>query len=565
MTPTAKITEYYNHYKEKLKVNQRVIYTVLFYMSMVFAGSMAFYWYTTTTNLDKKSNTLSLLTSYSMNSLTHNESIKDVVPLWRSLSDVFMFNDQLTTTITNNQNHRTRLSLPFDNFLQLFYMPSLNIWRDPFSQKIDTTIIGKKYLDINPYWDIALMEKWTDFFKDVWLLDSFNTINNITIWNIETEENWYFSLNIKVDFESPDKRSFLLLVNKLSMTAYLENISLINEFVFYIWDNIKTDRKDFLLEQQTILSDTLPYVSWEEDRLIGYLIYNWVMQWGENTLISTDIINKAIRQTAWCIDEDQRKCNYLFRQKTRNIPYLSYGIWRDGVDTVEWFKVFFQNIPPLLSIDQFSFEEMRKTRLNTSSWYKWSITIKVYGKDIRVDEINTIWNELGLMCFVNKDSMTVWAAKLILEKQISDLWRQIMDTRRSTILNQVVSFINNVEKEYETLPNYKKVVRLFELYRTLKENNLCDIIDSETTNAIENNISIDDNFDETDVVEQIINPVLSGSTQTGVVVEEPIVDTLSGSSSVPEVITGSMDDRTIGDGNSSRDQQLANELWWLEE
>jgi hypothetical protein len=41
---------------------------------------------------------------------------------------------------------------------------------------------------------------------------------------------------------SNSKRSFLLLVDKLSMTSSKENISSINEFFYYLRDQIKKDK-----------------------------------------------------------------------------------------------------------------------------------------------------------------------------------------------------------------------------------------------------------------------------------------------------------------------------------
>ena len=113
--------------------------------------------------------------------------------------------------------------------------------------------------------------------------------------------------------------------------------------------------------------------------------------------------------------------------------------------------------------------------------------------------------------------MTTNSAKLRVEKFINDMGRQNFDTRRSNTLNQVLNFVNTVEAEYVTLPNYKKVVRLFEFYRTLKENSLCDIIDAEITTAIDDDTSAPDDFDEEDVLEEIIAPVLSGAVDTGAV------------------------------------------------
>jgi hypothetical protein len=56
----------------------------------------------------------------------------------------------------------------------------------------------------------------------------------------------YFYIPITVEFSSPNKRSFLLLVNKLSMTSNSNNIALLNEFFFYLLMNIKEKKADII-------------------------------------------------------------------------------------------------------------------------------------------------------------------------------------------------------------------------------------------------------------------------------------------------------------------------------
>ena len=53
-----KAINYYNLYKEKFSVNQRLIYTMFFYASIVFSIAMVAYWYTTTRNLNNQSPSL---------------------------------------------------------------------------------------------------------------------------------------------------------------------------------------------------------------------------------------------------------------------------------------------------------------------------------------------------------------------------------------------------------------------------------------------------------------------------------------------------------------------------
>jgi hypothetical protein len=81
-----------------------------------------------------------------------------------------------------------------------------------------------------------------------------------------------------------------------------------------------------------------------------------------------------------------------------------------------------------------------------------------------------------------------------------------------------------IQKDYDILPNHRKTVRLFEIYRTLQENNLCDIIDRTTITSI---VDMPSNMTPQELVSEPI------------IIEEDVVV-----------------NRTIGDGNSRRDQEL---------
>jgi len=53
------------------------------------------------------------------------------------------------------------------------------------------------------------------------------------------DETSFFSMPITVSFVANSKRAFLLLADKLSITSNKENISLINEFFYYLRNEIK--------------------------------------------------------------------------------------------------------------------------------------------------------------------------------------------------------------------------------------------------------------------------------------------------------------------------------------
>lgn len=469
---------------------------------------------------------------YDLNALSSDDTTKDSFPLWKQLSDMVSFESQIDTNITKTQAQRTRLSIPFESFLNLIYTPSLNIWKDPFFNTIDTSLVGEKYIENNPYGDIALIQQWTNFFKDVGVVDTYNTINDIRVGQIElSDQPWFFSIPITVQFETPDKRSFLLLVNKLSMTAYIQNLSLINEFMYYLRETIKEDKADIITSQSSIFSGTTIQDDQKVNKTIWYLLYNRVIKGGNNVLITPDILAKSIYKATGCTTESQEECMYMFREKMRAIPYLAYGIWRSNTDIVEWFKYFFKNLPPILSIESFSFEQKTSKKWWTNnSWYKGTVSIRIYGKDLEEGEVDAISQELGTMCFLTRDTMNIANARARVEKKINEIGKWSLDTQRSLWLSQILSFFTTIETNYSSLSNYKKVIKLFEVYRTLKENTLCDIISPASLQQTQQN---------------------TGTATTGPV--EEIVD------SADNIVTGT-EQRTIGDGKSKRDQELANEI-----
>jgi len=556
MTPNLSLKEQYTKTLSWLRNNHSILYSIGFILSILFAIGMIGYWFMIKQELDNKSETLSNTSVYSLDSLQNDETIKDSFPLRKKLSDMLWYENQIDDNITNTKLQRQRLSIPFDNFLNMLYTPTINIWRDPFSQKIDTSLIGKKYIENNPYWDITMIQQRTNFFKDVGVVDSYNTVSDVRIGKAEASTiEWYFSIPVTVQFETPNKRSFLLLINKISMTAYIQNLSLINEFMYYVWETVKEEQQDILTQSDLFSGNLVTTAENHDDRAIWYLLYNWIIKWEENKLINQEIIAKSIRKTAWCTTEEQQKCMYMFREKMRALPYLAYGVAREGVDIVEGLKFFFKNIPPILSIETFSFEE--KTIKKAKAWYKWTISLRIYGKDLLPEEINSISAELGSMCFLSKEALSIGNAKSKVEKNIFELGKWNLNIQRSTTLNQILLFITKIENEYPNLPNQKKVVRLFELYRTLKENSLCDIIKTEEEIAKPTK-------DNTKITEQIIDfndmstdNINNIKIQTGA---QSLVST-GNQSTGNQTTSGAFDgNRTIWDGQGKRDQQLANEF-----
>ncbi|USN57034.1 MAG: hypothetical protein H6766_00760 [Candidatus Peribacteria bacterium] len=170
------------------------------------------------------------------------------------------------------QTHLRDYRTPFDLFLRFLYLPSLNVRKDPLVGTIDTTMMGGKFLENNPYTDISLINQWTDFFKYMGS-NTYNEINSIVVNEI-VEDRDFFYVPIQVSFTAPSRRAFLFLLDKLSLTSDKNNIMLVNEFFYYLWETIKSsDQLDPFLER-LVLDDGLPFVLTDEtrDNLIAYAL-----------------------------------------------------------------------------------------------------------------------------------------------------------------------------------------------------------------------------------------------------------------------------------------------------
>ena len=55
----------------------------------------------------------------------------------------------------------------YETLLQNIYLPSLNVWKDPYTKDFDITVMGQKYLEMDKFQDLYLIQYWSDFIKYV--------------------------------------------------------------------------------------------------------------------------------------------------------------------------------------------------------------------------------------------------------------------------------------------------------------------------------------------------------------------------------------------------------------
>lgn len=389
----------------------------------------------------------------------------------------------------------------YEVLLKNLYLPSINVWKDPYTKNFDLTVLWQKYLDVDEFQDETLMQTWSDFILYMWNDADYNEIENITIWDkvvLEDNPN-YFYIPISVDFVSPNKRSFLLLVNKLSITSNQNNISLLNEFFYYLLKTIKSSKKsaiDKLMQEyrSEFSSSTDPQwsgsisdLTWNQekkymDMVIGYNLYHRVKGDGKvpdsKLLLDDSIIVQTIKQAASCDvsgKETNQDCFYDFRDKYRSIPYLAYGIGMEKqANRTSWLLNFLRDLSPAIAITHFEFERYSSSDfLDNEEKYKGRVSFNAYWRNVTLAELDEAASLLWILCFWKDANKKISADEALtrINEYVVSLW----EARKFSNVSvwELKGLLENIKNEYEGLSNYDKMIKLFEIWRMLNDADLC--------------------------------------------------------------------------------------------
>ena len=411
-------------------------------------------------------------------------------------------NNNVEEVVASRELFKKQQKSYYEVLLQNIYLPSLNIWKDPYTKNFDMTLLWQKYLENDKFQDLYLIQYWSDFVKYVWNDADYNTVDSISVWEkIEIGGTDYFYLPITVEFSSPNKRSFLLLVNKLSMTSNPNNIALLNEFFFYLLMNIKSQKEDVIRDlMQEYREEFSTSSDWEwpteysqlsedewydyQDKVIGYNLYhriNYNGTWENVTpLIDEQVIIDTIRQNALCesADMEPAECFYKFRDKYRNLPYLAYRVWLEKQpDRVNWLFEFLSDLPPAIAITNFRFDKYSNSSFlnNNVEQYEWSVTFYAYWKNVTDAEIDETAILLWKMCFGNNSDQKI-SPDLALSRvndKIASLW-WLNESVNVLSLWELQWLFTDIQSSYNGMSKYNKMVKLFELWRMMNDANLCE-------------------------------------------------------------------------------------------
>ena len=206
-------------------------------------------------------------------------------------------------------------------------------------------------------------------------------------------------------------------------------------------------------------------------------MYNRIYNGGKNTLIDDTIIDKTIKSIISCNNETDEVCYYKFRERYRDIPTFGYLLGTDfGTNGAENLKRFMLQLPPIFSIQSFEFDKIKSPTLSdaANSKYQGKVTIVVYGRSASAQEVDQIAQALGSKCLGEVKPLTTQDGISLIQSAImklSDVNK--IDKSYGDNLRELKGIVDQLNTDFPTLSNYKKTIKLFELYRMLSDAGLC--------------------------------------------------------------------------------------------
>ena len=440
---------------------------------------------------------------------TYDATVSDQVKDFSEMESIDSVNDlidagaQVYEKLLGREEFKAEQKNNYETLLQNIYLPSLNVWKDPYTKDFDITVMGQKYLEMDKFQDLYLIQYRSDFIKYVGNDADYNIVDNISVWDlVEMDDSDYFYVPVTVTFTSPNKHSFLLLVNKLSMTSNTTNIALLNEFFFRLIMGIRENKSDEIealkVKYRPVFSSStnwdwpedLESLEWEQlsgyiNKVIGYNLYQWINSDEDTPLIDDELIVSTIKESVSCDwNKLDSECFYKFRDRYRTLPYLAYKIWMDTnlqnpslSQRTKWLKEFLQDLPSVIAITNFGFDKYSNASFlnNEQEQYEWNLTFRAYGRSISSDELNEAALELWRLCFWDGSNKQISPndALSIVENRIASLWWKETSSNIVVSLLELQWLFVNIQSEYDGLSSYNKMIKLFEIWRMMNDANLC--------------------------------------------------------------------------------------------
>jgi hypothetical protein len=91
--------------------------------------------------LNAKSNQLGNTSTYDIRTLQSDPAIQGILKSTESIKDLLEENKNTQSEINKYTDYLHSLQIPYTYLLKYIYLPSLNVWKENYTDKIDTNLI----------------------------------------------------------------------------------------------------------------------------------------------------------------------------------------------------------------------------------------------------------------------------------------------------------------------------------------------------------------------------------------------------------------------------------------
>ena len=111
-------------------------------------------------NLNARLPNLNNLENYDLQSFKSDALITTDTPELRTFDEMIEYYNSALGIKNRVKGELDFKRSVYSDFLRNLLLPSLNIWKNPYTEEVDLSLLGKKYLDNNPYQDVTLLQQW---------------------------------------------------------------------------------------------------------------------------------------------------------------------------------------------------------------------------------------------------------------------------------------------------------------------------------------------------------------------------------------------------------------------
>jgi hypothetical protein len=138
-------------------------------------------------------------------------------------------------------------------------------------------------------------------------------------------------------------------------------------------------------------------------------------------------------------------------------------------------------LPPAIAITDFGFEKFSDSSFlnNKEEEYQWEVTFNAYGRNILDSELEEASIMLWKLCFWNTSDQQI-SPELALNRVNDTIssygWEREgkSEYKNMSSLWELQRIFEWIQKNYDKMSNYDKMIKLFEIRRMMNDANLCN-------------------------------------------------------------------------------------------